>query len=171
MERKFFWQWFYSWLYHSLAVCLARSCRAGQRKHVWAHTRRKALGLQPQHWEQDLALGAAHELLSQSKPRSVRPSHGLVCDRDLQKSHHGNVVSWWRGHRHQISHGITASRQADWDCCSWDKAGFWVMTFWSQIWGSRSACGLLPCICIPSSCGHSGHYWTWETKCPHSSTP
>lgn len=140
-------------------MCLARCCRARQCKHVWAHTGSKAPGLQLEHWDQDLALAAAHELLLQSKPRSVRPLYGLVWGRDLQKGRHGNVVSWWRRHGHQVSHGITASRQAGWGLCSWDKAGFWGMTFCAQIWGSRSACGLLPCLCISSSCGHGGGYW------------
>lgn len=40
-DRMSFWQWFYPWPYHSIPVCLARSCRAGQYRHV--------LGT---HWEQ-----------------------------------------------------------------------------------------------------------------------
>lgn len=86
-----------------------------------SRTAARALGAGPSFWA---AMSCSH-----NPTKSVRPSHGRVWGTALQKGHHGNVVPWWRGHRHQVSQGIPACRQADWGWCSWDKAGFWVMTF------------------------------------------
>lgn len=56
------------------------------------HTGSSALGLQPGRlWGQDFALGAAQELLSKPKPRSARPWHGPVWDRDWGRATVGRL--------------------------------------------------------------------------------